>query len=93
MGSLPAGAVLAKDSFSVTASGKIAPGPLFLMEKTAAGELESTAGWRYTLMMPNGSVFGVSGGKNAAGVAFCHECHVAVEEQDHMFFLPEEYRK
>jgi hypothetical protein len=91
-GPAPEGTVLAKDSFAVKSSGKVTPGPLFLMEKMAAGFSAESGDWRYTLIMPNGKVIGETGGKNSGKVGFCAECHMAVEEQDSRFFLDENYR-
>jgi len=92
-GRMPVGATLAKDSFSVDASGRATPGPLFIMEKMAAGFNPDGGDWKYTMIMPNGSVFGETKGKNAAGMQFCIECHIAVgDDQDSMMFVPEEYR-
>ncbi len=46
------------------------------------------------MIMADGSVFGQTGGKGTGNVTFCHQCHVAVaEDQDHMYFLPDEFRK
>lgn len=92
-GVMPVGSVLAKDSFLVDGNGKATMGPLFTMEKMPAGFSASSGDWKYTMIMPNGSVFGITNGKNSAGMQFCVECHAAVaEEQDHMMFLPDEYR-
>ncbi|MDH3241466.1 MAG: cytochrome P460 family protein [Alphaproteobacteria bacterium] len=92
-GKMPKGAVLAKDSFSVTKAGGVSVGPLFLMEKMGAGFSKASGDWRYTMIMPDGSVFGTTNGKGSAKMKFCAECHAAVgETQDHMFFLPAEYR-
>ncbi len=92
-GVMAAGAILAKDSFGVGAKGQVAPGPLFLMEKMASGFNAASGDWKYTMIMPNGSVFGETNGKNAAGMQFCIECHAAVgEDQDHMMLLPVNYR-
>lgn len=92
-GRMPVGAQLAKDSFAVNGKGQVSPGPLFIMEKMKAGFNSASGNWRYTMVMPNGSVFGVTNGKNSAGMQFCIECHAAVaEDQDHMMLLPEEYR-
>ena len=91
-GPSPAGTVLAKDSFTVTGAGRVGAGPLFLMEKMEAGFDPDTRDWRYTLIMPNGRVIGTTGGKGAAQVGFCAECHLGVEDQDSRFFLDEEYR-
>ncbi|MFQ5745262.1 MAG: hypothetical protein ACE5HV_17025, partial [Acidobacteriota bacterium] len=67
------------------------PGPLFLMEKMPAGFSPETGDWRYTMIMPNGSVFGATKGRNADKVQFCADCHGA-SDNDSMFFLPTEYR-
>ena len=91
-GPAPVGTVLAKDSFAVTGNGRIGAGPLFLMEKMGAGFDADTQDWRYTLIMPNGREIGTTGGKGAAQVGFCAECHLGVEDQDSRFFLDEEYR-
>lgn len=92
-GVMPAGSILAKDSFGVNGKGKVAVGPMFLMEKMPAGFNAASGNWKYTMIMPNGAVFGETNGKNSAGMQFCIECHAAVaEDQDHMMFLPEEYR-
>ncbi len=92
-GPMPAGAQLAKDSFTVNAKGQVGVGPLFTMEKMPAGFNAESADWRYSMIMPNGAVFGTTNGRNAAGVQFCVNCHGAVsEDQDSMFFLPDELR-
>jgi hypothetical protein len=93
VGVLPAGSAIAKDSFSVGADGKVTLGPLFLMEKMQPGFNEVSGDWKYTMIMPDGSTFGTTGGAGDAAVEFCNECHAAVaEDQDYLFFLPEEYR-
>jgi hypothetical protein len=92
-GRMPVGATLAKDSFAVNGKGQVTPGPLFIMQKMSAGFNPDGGDWKYTMVMPNGSVFGETKGKNAAGMQFCIECHIAVgEDQDSMMLLPAEYR-
>lgn len=91
-GPAPTGTVLAKDSFSVKGNGKVGPGPFFLMEKMAAGFNAASQDWRYTLIMPNGKVVGTTNGAGSSKMQFCAECHLAVEDQDSRFYLPEEYR-
>lgn len=90
-GPAPEGTVLAKDSFTVK-GGRVAAGPLFLMEKMAAGFDADTRDWRYTLILPSGKIVGSTGGAGTGKVAFCAECHLSVEEQDSRFFLDEAYR-
>lgn len=91
-GVMPVGSVLVKDSFTATASGGIYPGPMFVMEKMERGFNPPSGDWRYTMIMPDGSLFGETRGVNAASVEFCIGCHAARERFDHLFFIPEEYR-
>ncbi|MGF1641886.1 MAG: cytochrome P460 family protein [Rhodospirillales bacterium] len=93
VGTMPAGSVLAKDSFVVRPDGRVAVGPLFVMEKTAPGASAATGDWRYTMIMADGSVFGTTGGAGSARMEFCAECHsVVADDQDSLFFLPEPLR-
>ena len=41
--------------------------------------------------MPNGKLFGMTGGGGNRAVDFCGECHLQVVERDHLFELPEEF--
>jgi len=92
-GRMPVGAMLAKDSFAAKGNGKLAAGPLFLMEKMAAGFNKDSGNWRYTMVLPSGQVFGTTNGAGSAKMQFCYECHMSVaEEQDSLMFLPDEYR-
>ena len=88
----PRNSVFIKDSFSVGQNGSLSAGPVFLMEKMKAGFNKATGDWRYYMIMPNGTLFGVTKGKNSAGMNFCHDCHVGAEDSDFLFFMPEEYR-
>jgi len=90
---LPVGAVLAKDSFAVTDQGDVFLGPLFLMEKMEKGFSPEGRDWRYSMIMPDGSFFGITGGDSAEQVVFCRTCHQAAgDENDHLFFVPEDVR-
>ena len=92
-GDLPVGSVVAKDSFAVTAAGDVTGGPLFIMEKMPQGFNEKSRDWRYTMIMPDGSVFGVTNGADSRKVQFCITCHQrAGAENDHLYFLPDAYR-
>jgi hypothetical protein len=92
-GTFPVGAQLAKDSFAVKGNGSVSIGPLFTMEKMPAGFNKASDDWRYSMIMPNGSVFGSTKGKGAQKVEFCIGCHQSVTpEQDSVMLLPEEYR-
>ncbi len=91
-GPLPVGAVIAKDSVALTRDGGIFAGPLFLMEKMEGGFSNATGDWRYTMIMPDGSLFGVTNGKDSARVEYCIGCHLARERFDHLYFPPPEVR-
>ena len=92
-GRMPVGAIAAKDSFVTKANGKVGPGPLFLMEKMSSNFNKDSGNWRYTMVLPNGQVFGTTNGAGSAKMKFCYECHMAVAvEQDSLMFLPDEYR-
>lgn len=91
-GPMPQGAALIKDSFTVGPDGAVSVGPLFIMEKMDRGFNPDTGDWRYIMFMPGGKLFGMTKGDNSAGMAFCHECHTAAEDNDYLFFLPDEYR-
>ncbi len=92
-GELPVGAVVIKDSFAVTARGDILSGPLFAMEKMSAGFDPAGRDWRYTMIMPDGSLFGTSNGDGAERIEFCGACHkIAGAGRDHLFYIPEQYR-
>ncbi len=92
-GAMPVGTIVAKDSFAVTADGGVYSGPLFLMEKMPAGFDTASRDWRYSMIMPDGSIFGVTKGQDAKNVAFCVTCHqTAGDANDHLFFMPKEFR-
>ncbi len=87
------GGTVVKPSFTIGGDGKAVLGPLFVMEKMRGGFNKATGDWRYAMVMPGGKLFGLTGGKNAAGLKFCHDCHVGAEDNDYLLFLPEEVRK
>jgi hypothetical protein len=91
-GTLPVGAIIAKDSFIVERSGEVRPGPLFVMEKMPKGFNYVSSDWRYIQINPDGEFFGETHGEGDERVAFCIGCHLAVEQQDHLFFIPGPYR-
>jgi LysM repeat protein len=93
VGAMPAGGRIAKDSFTVSPDGRVAAGPLFMMEKMPQGFNEASDDWRYAMIMPDGSLFGVTNGPGSQNVQFCAECHALVaDDQDSLYFLPEEFR-
>ena len=91
-GILPVGAVIAKDSFIVERGGEVRPGALFVMEKMPAGFNYVSGDWRYSMIMPDGVLFGETLGEDSERVDYCIGCHLAVEKQDHLFFIPPEFR-
>ena len=76
-GPMPVGSVLAKESFSVTKKGKVKAGPLFFMEKVAAGTADEFDNWVYSAVQPKGKVMKIKQG-------FCHACHDAFSDQDNI---------
>ena len=89
---MPPGAIFAKDSFTVAADGDVFGGALFIMEKLPPAANPETADWRYAMILPDGSLFGDSQGDGEENVVFCHTCHVRVAPDDHLFFVPREFR-
>ena len=86
---MPVGSVLAKDSFEVTDRGDVITASLSLMEKMPAGFNPEGRDWRYTMIMPDGTLFGTTNGEGSERVAFCIECHIAAgRAQDQLFFIP-----
>jgi hypothetical protein len=69
---IPAGTVIAKESFAVTESGKVRKGPLFIMEKVAAGVSPETDDWYYMMVAPNGAPMAVP------VMTACNECHIGI---------------
>jgi hypothetical protein len=67
---IPAGTVIAKESFSVTVAGKVKHGPLFIMEKRVAGTSPKTNDWYYMAVAPTGTPMAVNVMKA------CNECHM-----------------
>lgn len=93
VGRLPVGAILVKDSFTVTENGEVFGGALFVMEKMPKGFNPPSRDWRYSMIMPDGSLLGETGGDGADEVEFCITCHeLAGDAHDHLFFIPEAYR-
>ena len=90
---LPAGSIIAKDSFTVTKDRSVFAGALFLMEKLPMGSSPKTGDWRYQMIMPDGSLFGDTEGAGAKEVAFCQGCHAVKKDNDFLYFIPEKSRR
>lgn len=68
-GPMPAGTVIAKESFAVTDEGKVEKGPLFLMQKVEDGVSPQSNNWYYMAVAPDGTPMAVDVMK------VCNECH------------------
>lgn len=90
---MPVGARIAKASFAVTHDGLVSGGPLFAMEKMPPGFDPGGGDWRYTLIGPDGTLIGETGGRNAEEVRFCFTCHEAARGQDFLLFPAPLYRR
>jgi len=91
-GVLPEGSILVKDSFSVTQSREIVLGPLFVMQKMSAGFNEVSGNWKYLQIQPDGTLLGETNGAGAQRVEYCVPCHLAREDFDHLYFIPQQNR-
>lgn len=67
---IPAGTVIAKESFGISKKGKARLGPLFLMEKVAKGKSPKTMDWYYSAVLPNGKPLKIN------PVKACSKCHM-----------------
>ncbi len=84
---IPAGTVIAKESFSVNEQGAAQAGPLFIMQKTEAGQSPETDDWYYMMVGPDGSPQAVE------VISACSQCHQdTFGEQRGLGFPVEEVR-
>ncbi len=67
---MPAGTIIAKETFDVNAEGKASPGPLFFMEKVAEGVSPETRDWYYYFISEKGAPQAVD------VMPACNECHM-----------------
>lgn len=82
---MPVGTVIAKESFNVDKKGNVRVGPLFFMEKVAAGEADEFGNWLYSAVQSKGKPMKIK-------QSFCHGCHGNFEGQDALGYPEEEYR-
>lgn len=68
-GDMPAGTVIAKESFAVNDAGEVEKGPLFIMQKTDAGVSPESNDWYYMMVAPSGAPQAVP------VMTACNECH------------------
>ena len=90
---MPPGAVVVKDTFTVTKDGEVYPAAVFYTEKLAPGRSPATGDWRFVQLLPDGSYIGDTTADSPEDVAFCFTCHKAMASVDYLFFLPKAYRK
>lgn len=83
---IPVGTVIAKESFSISDGGKATNGPLFFMEKVAAGVSPETDDWYYMMVDARGRPQAVN------VVSACHECHSGFGDTGNMGYPVEEVR-
>ena len=48
------------------------------MKNVPCGFNKASLGWKYSMIMPDGKVFGATGDKNSAAMDFCYKCHNGV---------------
>lgn len=84
---MPVGTVIAKESFNIDAKGKAKPGPLFLMQKVAAGTSPKTNDWYYMAVAASGTPMAVNVYKA------CNECHKGFADSDYLGYPVEEVRR
>lgn len=84
---MPVGTVIAKESFSINSKGKSKPGPVFFMEKVAAGTSPKTGDWFYTMVAPSGKPQAVNVFKA------CHECHSGFSDSDFLGYPDAEVQR
>jgi cytochrome P460 len=82
---MPVGTVIAKESFNVGKKGKVKRGPLFFMEKVAAGEADEFGNWVYSALQPKGKTMKIK-------QKFCSDCHSLYSGQDNLGYPEEDYR-
>ncbi len=94
LGTMPPGAIIVKDSFTVTESGQVMTGPFFLMEKRAPGFNPASNDWLFMMIRPDGGLVGMTRGRGSDNVVFCAACHnKAPAGQDNLYLLPEKVRR
>ncbi len=90
---LPEGAIIIKDSFTVTRHGDVRSGPLFMMEKMPAGFPSRAGTWRFMMLRGDDLLVGITDGEGAEKVQFCGECHHnAGARNDFLYFMPRNAR-
>lgn len=89
---MASGAVVVKDTFTVTKDGEVYSAAVFYMKKLGSSRNPATGDWRFVQLLPDGSYIGDTTGDNPEDVAFRHTCYKAMAGVDNLFFRPEAYR-
>ena len=63
------------------------------MAKMPQGFNYVSGDWKFTLVKPDGTLFGETRGPGAERVQYCVACHLARERYDHLYFIPRQYRR
>jgi len=82
---LPAGAILAKESFQDAGGKPGARGALFVMEKRKKGYDPANSDWHYAVVNPDGTVAMSGSGKAGSSTQFCAGCHMSAKVNDFVF--------
>ncbi|MEL7415081.1 MAG: cytochrome P460 family protein [Pseudomonadota bacterium] len=83
---IPAGTVIAKESFGVNDEGKVRPGPLFIMQKAEPGASPETLDWYYMAVSTGGNAMAIN------VMTACNDCHIGFDYQGGMGYPVEEAR-
>ena len=86
------GAVVVKDTFTVTKDGEVYPAAVFYMKKLGSSRNPATGDWPFVQLLPDGGYIGDTTGNIPEDVVFCYTRHKAMTGVDNLFFLPEAYR-
>ncbi|RVU37844.1 hypothetical protein EOI86_00640 [Hwanghaeella grinnelliae] len=70
----PVGSTLAIPTFTLSEEGKVAGGPLILVEKMEPGFFALQGNWRYTIVAADGHIVAATRGGNEEDVSICADC-------------------
>lgn len=76
----------------MAANNEIILEPLFIMQKIHKGFNPVSGDWKYVQINPTAQVLGETNGTGSEKVEYCIGCHLAREQNDHLFYLPEKNR-
>ncbi|MEM9012710.1 MAG: hypothetical protein AAGE18_15890 [Pseudomonadota bacterium] len=79
---IPEASVLAAETFRIGPDGTVEAGPLYLMQKAAAGTSPETDDWFYMLVAPQGRPVAIN------VISACHDCHARFGAQGSLGYPP-----